>query len=116
VKYLGDTRQAFVESITGISDAQWTFKAGPDRWSIAEAAEHIAVSEGTILQLITERVVKGPTVPADPARPSDQKVVEVMTDRLTKAQAPEMLKPTNRWSTREALIKDFLANRQKTID
>jgi hypothetical protein len=27
-----------------------------------------------------------------------------------------MLKPTNRWATRDALAKDFIAARQKTID
>ena len=68
VKYLEETRAKFLASIDGLSDAQWTFKAGPDRWSIAEVAEHIAVSETTILQLVRERVMKSPKVPADPAR------------------------------------------------
>ena len=36
-KHLQQTRQAFLESISGLSDAQWTYKAGPDRWSIAWA-------------------------------------------------------------------------------
>ena len=44
VQHLEQTRQAFLQSISGLSDAQWTFKAGPDRWSIAEVAEHIAIS------------------------------------------------------------------------
>ena len=94
IKYLEDTRAKFLASIDRLSEAQWTFKAGPDRWSIAEAAEHIAVSETTILQLVTERILKSPKVPADPARATDAKVIEVITDRSGKAQAPEMLKPT----------------------
>ncbi len=116
VKYLEQTRAKFLASIDGLSDAQWTFKAAPDRWSIAEVAEHIAVSETTILQLVTDRVMKSPKVPADPARPTDAKVIEVITDRSARAQAPEMLKPTNRWPTRAALVKDFEAARSKTID
>jgi uncharacterized damage-inducible protein DinB len=91
VKYLEETRAKFLASIDGLSDAQWTFKAGPDRWSIAETAEHIAVSEGIILQLVTDRIMKAPKVPADPARATDAKVIEVITDRSGKAQAPEML-------------------------
>ncbi len=56
LKRLQQTQQAFHASISGLSDAQWTFKAGPDRWSIAEVAEHIAISETTILQLVTDQV------------------------------------------------------------
>ncbi len=116
VKYLEETRAKFLASIDGLSDAQWTFKAGPDRWSIAETAEHIAVSEGIILQLVTDRIMKAPKVPADPARATDAKVIEVITDRSGKAQAPEMLKPTNRWPTRAALAQEFDAARKRTID
>ena len=116
IKYLESTRAKFLASIDGVSEAQWTFKPGPDRWSIAETAEHIAVSETTILQLVTERILKSPNVPADPARATDAKVIEVITDRSGKAQAPEMLKPTNRWPNKEALAKEFEAARARTID
>ena len=60
--------------------------------------------------------MKAPKVPADPARATDAKVIEVITDRSAKAQAPEMLKPTNRWPTRAALTQDFEAARKRTID
>src|SRR5919106_4803660 len=71
LKHLAETRQNFLDSVAGLSDAQWTFKAGPDRWSIAEVAEHITISETVILQLITDRIMKSPKVPADPARATD---------------------------------------------
>jgi hypothetical protein len=113
-KHLQLTRQAFLESISGLSDAQWTFKAGPDRWSIAEVAEHIAVSETTILQLVTDKILKGPAVPRDPNAMSDEQLVAGVLDRTNRFQAPEMLRPTNRWATRDALAKDFIAARDKT--
>ena len=115
VKYLEDTRQKFLASIEGVSPAQWTFKAGPDRWSIAEVAEHIAISESTILQLITAKILSAPPAPAGAERLSDQKMLEALVDRSARFQAPEMLKPTNRWATREALAADFNAARDKTI-
>ena len=117
VKYLEDTRAKFLASIDGLSDAQWTFKAGPDRWSIAEAAEHIAVSETTILQLVTDRILKSPKVPADPARPTDAKIIEVITDRSVEgpgagnAEAHEPLE-----HPRGAHDQDFEAARKRTID
>ena len=115
LKHLQQTRQAFLDSISGLSDAQWTFKAGPDRWSIAEVAEHIAISETTIFQLVTDKMLTGPAIPPNPTPVSDEKLLASLLDRSTKFQAPEMLKPTNRWATREALTKDFLAARDKTI-
>lgn len=114
VTYLTDTRQKFLASIEGLSAAQWQFKAAPDRWSIAEVAEHIAISETTILQLVTDKFVKSPLSAASPV--SDQKVIDAITDRSAKFQAPEMLKPTSRWSSREALTKDFLVAREKSMD
>ena len=113
-KHLDQTRQAFLAAISGVSDAQWKYQAGPDRWSIAEVAEHIAISETTLLQLVTDRVLKSPAVPRDPNAVSDAKLLEGLLDRSSKFQAPEMLRPTNRWATRDALAKDFAAAREKT--
>jgi type II secretory pathway pseudopilin PulG len=115
VQHLQKTRQAFLDSIAGLSDAQWTFKAGPDRWSIAEVAEHIAVSETTILQLVTDQILKAPPTPPNPSPIADEKLLSLLLDRTSKFQAPEMLKPTNRWATRDALTKDFTAARDKTM-
>jgi DinB superfamily len=113
-KHLQETRQAFLDSIAGLSEAQWTFRAGPDRWSIAEVAEHIAISETTLLRLVTDQIMKGPAVPRNPDAVSDEKLLAALLDRTSKFQAPEMLKPTNRWATRDALTKDFVAAREKT--
>ena len=116
VKYLEETRKNFIDSIKNVSDAQWTFKAGPDRWSIAETAEHIIVSERFMMQLVQEKILKGPKAGADAARIPDQKVIAVITDRSQKAKAPEVLTPTHRYPSREALIKEFEKSRQATID
>lgn len=113
VKYLEDTRQAFLKAIGSVSEAQWTFKAGPDRWSIAEVAEHIAISEETILGMIQTKMLAAPP-PTGPGI-SDEKLIAGVTDRSQKATAPEMLKPVNKWATREALTKDFNAARDRTI-
>jgi hypothetical protein len=114
VKYLEETRQAFLKSIENVTPAQWTFKASPTSWSIAETAEHIAIAEGTILGLITTQMLQAP--PPKPGEGiTDQKLIAGVTDRSQKAQAPEMLKPLGKWATRDALAKDFNAERDKTI-
>jgi hypothetical protein len=42
--------------------------------------------------------------------------LERVPDRSHKAQAPEFLKPTNRWATREELTKAFEDSRRATMD
>jgi hypothetical protein len=114
LKHLQQTRQAFLDSIAGLSEAQWTFRAGPGRWTIAEVAEHIAISETTILGIVTDQILKAPAVARNPTPIPDERLLAGLLDRTSKFQAPEMLKPTNRWATREALTKDFIAAREKT--
>ncbi len=118
IKYLEETRQKVLDSMKDLSDAQWKFKPAPERWSAAEVAEHIAVSEETLLGLVTDRVMKSPATPEkkDAAKGKDELVRNSITNRSVKVQAPEMLRPTNRFKTREETIKAFNASRDKTIE
>jgi uncharacterized damage-inducible protein DinB len=115
LKHLQQTRTAFLDSTADLSDAQWTFRPAPDRWSIADVAEHIAISETTILQLVTDKMLNGPPIPRQLNTVSDEKLLAWLLDRTSKFQAPEMLRPTNRWATRDALTKEFLTAREKTM-
>ena len=115
IKYLEETREAFLKSIADLTETQWTFKASPASWSIAEVAEPIGNSEGTILGLIPTQMIKAPAKkPGEGV--TDETLVAGITDRSQKAQAPEMLKPVNKWATKEALTKAFNADRDKTIE
>ncbi len=117
VKYFEETRQGFLNALKGVSDAQWKYKAGPDRWSIAEVAEHIAISEETLFGLVTKQIMNSPAAPdkKEAVKGKEAIVRDSITNRSVKVQAPEMLKPTNRWATKDELIKSFNASRDKTI-
>ncbi len=114
VAYLEETRAKFLKSIDGLSEAQWRFKASPTSWSIAEAAEHIGISESTILGMIQTRMLPMPAAKPE-EKMADEKMVSMVIDRTAKFQAPEMLRPVNKWPTKEALVKDFNAARDATI-
>jgi len=60
-QYLEQTRDGVVTAVKGLSDAQLKFKAGPDRWSVAETLEHIALAEDFIFQNVTANVMKAAT-------------------------------------------------------
>lgn len=117
VEYLKQTEKDFLASIAGVSEAQWKFKAAPDRWSIAETAEHIAVAEQTIWDLVSGKIMKSAPAPEKraEAQGKDEIILTKIPDRSRKAQAPEQLKPTGRWASEAALVKDFEAIRGKEI-
>jgi DinB superfamily len=115
--YLKETQKDFLSATEGLSDAQWKFKAAPDRWSIAETAEHIAVTEGMIWGLVSEKIMKSPPTPEKRAEVAgkDELILKAIPDRSRKAQAPEPLRPTGRWATRAELVKEFEATRGKEL-
>ncbi len=115
MKYLESTKQAIVDDTTGLSAAQWNFKAAPDRWSVAEVMEHIAAAEDLIRTSIENEILKAParTEAVDVAA-LDDFVMKAITDRSHKAQAPEPLKPSNRFGTPEAAVKHFVEARALT--
>lgn len=108
VDYLKQTRQEFLDATKGLSNGQWKFKAAPDRGSIAETAEHIALTEERIWGLIG-KTMKAPAAPEKRAavKGKDEIILKAIPDRSTKADAPEVLKPTGKWATSAALVKYF---------
>src|SRR5438309_2937566 len=117
VKYLESTRQGVQDATAGLSQAQWNFKPAPDRWSVAEVTEHIAAAEDFLRGMVTDQVMKAPSRPAgEDVKAIDEMVLTAVPDRTHKAQAPEPLKPTNRFGSPEASLKHFLESRQRTED
>ena len=112
------TRKMFLDEVANLSDAQWTFKPAPERWSIAECAEHIAVSEDLLFQLVTEKLMKSPAEPdksTDEQKAKDAKVLEMIPNRDRKAQAPEFLKPSGKRKSRQEMIDQFQQSRDRAI-
>jgi len=121
ITHLERTRKLFLDSIEGLSEAQWKFKPAADRWSIAEVAEHIAVSEDFLFETTTNKILKIPPSPDRPeksgeeARASDEQILKRVTDRSKPANAPEPLRPSGRFSDRAAVVAHFNKSRDRTI-
>jgi uncharacterized damage-inducible protein DinB len=114
LQYLEKTKQGVLDAVKGLSDAQWNFKAGPDRWSIAQCMEHIAAAEDYIRGLVIEKVMLAPAVPGRDVQATDDAILAKIPDRSKKAQAPEPIVPTNRYGSPDASIKHFVESRDKT--
>jgi hypothetical protein len=118
VEEMERTRKAFLASLEGLTDAQYRYKPAPDRWSVAEVAEHIAVSEEMLLGMIKERILKAPASPEllSQVQPDSALLISRVTDRSTKVQAPEMLRPSGRFPTVDAVRAAFNQGRDKNIE
>jgi hypothetical protein len=118
MSYLHATRKMFLDSVADVSPTQWEWKPAPDVWSIAQVAEHIALSEDNLFGMV-RKTVAGP--PADPAKLAETKgkdelVMKTIVDRSRKFKAPESLQPTHRWKTKTELVSHFKDSRDRTIE
>src|SRR3979490_1028655 len=117
LQYLESTKKGVLDATTGLSDAQWNFKSAPDRWSLAELIEHLAAAEDMLRGVAQEQIMKSPAVPVrtvEEIKKSDDSVLTMVPDRSHKVQAPEPLKPTNRFGSPEAAQKHFVESRTAT--
>lgn len=116
VQELERTRAKFLKSVQGLSEAQWSFKAAPERWSIAECAEHIAASE----PFFRAAIAKSMEAPASEEMlkqgvRKDEMVAKFIVDRSKKFKAPEPLVPSNRFESPAAAVESFKKERAETI-
>jgi hypothetical protein len=116
MEYLKKTRAEVLAATAGLSDAQWNFKPAPDRWSVAEVAEHIAAAEDFLRDMIQSKVMKAPArTDAIDVHALDQWVLQTIPDRSKKAQAPEPLRPNNRFGSPKESLEHFKKSRATTI-
>lgn len=117
VDHLKQTREALMQSVKGLSQAQLAFKPAPDAWSVQECVAHITLSEEGIWKMATSTLQQ----PANPEKKAgkqitDEDLLKMITSREQKAKADEALQPAAAsWQTAESALQHFKAQRQKTI-
>lgn len=116
VDYLKSSQTEFLSYVDGVSEAQWTWKAAPDRWSVGETAEHIVLAEGFLFDLAM-KAMDSPVNPDWEARTSNKTALleRALPNRSTKVQAPEPIKPEHLSLNRQQVIARFKELRAKTI-
>jgi uncharacterized damage-inducible protein DinB len=109
------TRKMLLDSLAGLSAAQWKFKPAPDRWSIEEIAEHLVLTEGFLFDY-GQKLLKTPAV-ADRKveRGQDEQVYRRMADRANKVKAVDPMLPSGKYANAEAAGRAFREVRDRTI-
>lgn len=118
MSHMHATRKMFLDATANLTPAQWSFKAGPDRWSIAECAEHISAAEDFIFG-VAEKVAAGPVADAETiakTKGKDELIVKMLPDRSHKFVAPEPIQPKKLLSDPTEYVARFKASRDKHIE
>jgi hypothetical protein len=118
VQYLTKTHDQVISESASLTDAQWNFKPAPDRWSVGEVVEHLALAEAFIFDL-QQKTMAGEAATAEQlagAKGQDDMILKAIPDRTQKAQAPEPLQPTTRLGSREQVLAAFKERRAKTLE
>lgn len=115
IKYLEQSRQEFLDSVSNLSDAQWRWKPTPERWSVGECAEHIVLSEEMLFGS-AQKALKNPPDPdwEQKTGPKTQILLSVMAQRKGKAVAPQEIQPSGKMSRAE-IMRKFAENRARTL-
>jgi hypothetical protein len=111
---LTTSRQQFLDSVAGLSAAQWNFKPDEKTWSVAECAEHIALSEDLIFGSVI-KIAQSPAMPDKKSAVTDDFILKAVVDRSHKFQAPEALVPKHTFATPQDIIAHFTESRERTI-
>jgi hypothetical protein len=114
---LTTTKQGFIDSIRGLNEAQWRFKPNPFKWSVAECAEHIIVSEDFLFG-VSQQMLKSPVQPRTSITglPPDQGLLMRVADRSQKFLNPDALAPKGKFKTPDEAMAEFTARRDRHIE
>ncbi len=117
VDHLENTRDEMSKILKGLSEAQLNFKAEEDSWSIAECAEHLAISENAFAGLIQKTLASGPN-PAlkDSVKFKDDQLLGLISDRSKKVKTREPFEPTGKFGSHEGTVKAFMDKREEHIN
>ena len=113
---LVSSQQQVVSMIVGLSADQWQMEPASGGWSIAQCAEHLALSEEVLLGMVRGQILATPAIPEGAeARGRDGTVVAAMRDRSERRKTFDFLEPQTVAAMPASFIDRFLAARGATI-
>lgn len=110
------SKKLFLDSVVGLTENQLSFKPAADKWSIAEVAEHIALAEGFIFQVVQVALQSPAREKMADARKLDESILAKVPDRTAKFSAPEPLQPHHQYKTLAEAVDAFQSARDSHID
>lgn len=108
------SRKQLIDAVAGLSAKQLDFRASAEAWSIAEIAEHLAMTEDLLFNT-HKQIAAGAADPAQTAKQKDEELLKAIRSRVEKFKAPPMLHPKKNFPDTAAALAAFKERRDRTI-
>jgi hypothetical protein len=110
---LRESQQVFLRALDGVTEAEAVWKPAPDRWSIFEGAEHVAVAESGMFGGVRQGTPV--TEPGLSDADREKRLRAAAADRSRKWVAPEPVRPSGRFASLSEAVEQFVERRERTI-
>jgi DinB family protein len=114
IELLNKSEKEFLQAVEGLTDEQWAFKPGPDRWSVAECAEHIVLAEALLFETATKSLTAASDEKWEATLSKTDVLRRALPNRSTKVDAPAAIKPRQAM-TRPQLMARFREQRARAL-
>ena len=111
VSILEAGRRDFLGATREISPEQAPAKLTPGSWSVLECIEHVVTVEDRYLGWISSGTAVAPRRDAE----KEIRLFTIIRSRLTKVEAPEVVRPLGRFKTLVAALAEFNAVRDRSV-
>jgi uncharacterized damage-inducible protein DinB len=114
LELLQKSEQELLQAITGLTDEQWAFKPGPDRWSVGEVVEHIVLADALLFETAIKSLDGRPDPKWEATLSKTEVLRKALPNRSRRVDAPAAIRPSQTL-TRAALLSRFKEQRSRTV-
>jgi hypothetical protein len=114
VELLLTSEHEFMQQLEGLNERQWSFKLGPDRWSVGEVVEHIVLADGVLFDTATKSLTGPPDAQWNATLSKTEALRRTLPDRSHRVDAPGVSQP-RRAMPREELLSRFIDQRARVL-
>jgi hypothetical protein len=110
------SRTTVLSAADGVTEEQARWKPAPDRWSILEYIEHLAIADDGLVALVKRSLETPAHVETEEERHARAQKIRATPLPRGVNHAPENLRPHARFSSLAEAVSGFLAARARTIE
>ena len=111
LRLIAESDAALVGAVAGVSDEDARRRPEPERWSVLECVEHVILGDDAMFARVSAHSTPG----APPGERREKLILRGMTNRERKFAAPEIARPTGRFSSLPEAIEGFCQRRARSV-
>lgn len=115
IKYLTATHQNIVNTVNELSDEAWNYIPEAGGWSVANALEHILVTEGAFTEMAQGTIAQAEATNTDLSG-SDGMLIGNLANRGTKVTTAPQFEPSGRWDSKADMLDALEESRNNLIE